>query len=181
MNLGRLFVIAIVAAALIAGGAIYYLQVYAFYDEVPATGPADVQLVPAGTETPEPVAHSEFRAIDANSSPIRYRACFTTDLMAEDLAAYTPYPDADPLVAPGWFDCFDAEAIGAALEDGTASAWLSVPEVQYGIDRVIAILPDGRGVAWHQINACGEVVFDGAAAPEGCPPPPEGYTPLNKP
>ena len=23
----------------------------------------------------------------------------------EDLAAYEPYPDADPLVAPSWFDC----------------------------------------------------------------------------
>lgn len=91
-----------------------------------------------------------------------------------DLSAYTPYPDAEPLVAPDWFDCFDAGAVGAALQDGTATAWLSVPEVHYGIDRVVAILPDGRGVAWHQINRCGEVVFDGNPAPEGCAEPPEG-------
>lgn len=181
MNVGRLFVIAIVVSALLTGASIYYLQVYAFYDEIPASGPSDVQLVPEGSDTPEPVAHADFRAIDADSSPIRYRACFTTDLTPEDLAAYTPYPEADPLVAPGWFDCFDADEIGAALEDGTATAWLSVPEVHYGIDRVVAILPDGRGVAWHQINACGAVVFDGAAPPDGCPPAPEGYEPQNMP
>ncbi len=50
---------------------------------------------------------------------------------------------------------------------------MGVENVQYGIDRVVAILPDGRGFVWHQINRCGEVVFRGDAAPEGCPPPPE--------
>jgi len=181
VNAGRAAAVAILLAALATGGAIYYLQVYAFYDEVPASGPSDVTLVPAGSDTPMPVPHANFRAIDADSSPIRYRACFTTDLTAAELSGYTPYPGADPLVAPGWFDCFDAEEIGTALAAGGATAWLSVPEVQYGIDRVVAILPDGRGVAWQQINDCGEVVFDGAPAPESCPPPPDGYEPLNKP
>ncbi|MEO0692827.1 MAG: DUF6446 family protein, partial [Pseudomonadota bacterium] len=27
---------------------------------------------------------------------------------------------------------------------------------------------------WHQINACGEEVFDGNPPPDGCPPVPEG-------
>ena len=65
--------------------------------------------------------------------------------------------------------------VGTALENGEAIAFLSVENVTYGIDRVAAILPDGRGVLWHQINRCGEVVFDGRPAPENCPEPPEGY------
>ena len=80
---------------------------------------------------------------------------------------------ATPRTAPGWFDCFDAEAIGDAIESGEARAYLGTKDVRYGIDRIVAILPDGRGFAWHDINACGEVVFDGDPAPEGCPPVPE--------
>ena len=53
-------------------------------------------------------------------------------------------------------------------------AFLGEENITYGIDRVIAVMPDGRGFGWNQINACGEVVFDGDAAPEGCPTPPEG-------
>jgi hypothetical protein len=47
--------------------------------------------------------------------------------------------------------------------------------VIYGVDRVVAITEDGRGYVWHQINRCGEVVFDGQAAPDDCPEPPQGY------
>jgi len=64
-------------------------------------------------------------------------------------------------------------AIGAALEQGEAVAFMGVENVRYGIDRIVAVMPDGRAVSWQQINACGEMVFDGNAAPEGCPEPPE--------
>lgn len=172
---GKLLAIVIVVSALIVGIAVYYLQIYAFYDEVAANGTDDVVLTNLVTGEPEPILYEDFRAIDADSSPIRYRACFTTT-MSEALLSetYQDYPEAEPLVAPGWFDCFDAEEIGGALEDGGALAFLSIRDVHYGIDRVVAILPDGRGFAWHQINGCGAVVFDGQAAPEGCAPPPEG-------
>lgn len=171
----RALIVGILAVALVAGAALYWLQVYAFYREVgPEAGP--VLLVSQGTGAPEALAVEGLRAIDADSSPIRYRACFTTPTPLVDLVArYAPYPDAQPLNAPGWFDCFDAEAVGEALEAGSARAFLSVPDLRYGIDRVVAILPDGRGVAWQQINACGAVVFDGEPAPEGCPPVPEGF------
>ena len=53
------------------------------------------------------------------------------------------------------------------------TAWLGTADITYGIDRVIALDADGRGYVWHQINPCGEVVFDGKPAPEGCPPKPE--------
>jgi hypothetical protein len=74
------------------------------------------------------------------------------------------------LTAPGWFGCFDAEAIGEALKEGRAVAYLGEENIHYGIDRVVAVMDDGRAFAWHQINACGAVVFNGEPAPEGCPP-----------
>ena len=56
---------------------------------------------------------------------------------------------------------------------GSAVALLGVENIDYGIDRIVAVFPDGRARSWNQINRCGEVVFDGAPAPEGCPPVPE--------
>jgi len=158
--------------ALLAGAAMYYLQVYHFYEPVEATGTDDVQLTNLVTGAPEPVLYNAFEGIDANSSPIRYRACFTTPMSHAILTeTFVAYEGAAPLTAPRWFDCFDAKAIGAALEDGRALAFLGQENILYGIDRVVAITEDGRGFAWQQINACGEVVFDGEPVPEGCPAP----------
>ncbi len=171
--MGKFLAILIVLAAILAGGALYYLQVYAFYEEVPATGAGDVQMTARASGAPEPVAHEGFRAIDADSSPIRYRACFTTPTPLAALSeTYEPYDRPVPLEAPGWFDCFDADDIGAALTNGSAKAFLGQQNIQYGIDRIVAVAEDGRGWVWHQINPCGEVVFDGQPAPEGCPAPP---------
>ena len=170
----RILIIALGLTALLAGLGMYYLQVYAYYDELSAEQVGPVLLVPQGSDAGEPVAVHDLRAIDSNSSPIRFRACFTVPEPLDSLAGrYAPYEDPTPLNAPSWFDCFDARTIGEALEAGTARAFLSVKDIRYGIDRVVAVLSDGRGFAWHQINACGEVVFDGQPAPEGCPPVPE--------
>ena len=132
-------------------------------------------LLPLDGSAPRPIAYENFSAIDADSSPIRYRACFTTPVSYGSLTDnYVIYDKAEPLVAPSWFNCFDAKEIGAALETGEAVAFLGTENVSYGIDRIVAVMPDGRGFVWHQINHCGEVVFDGDKAPEGCPVPPEG-------
>lgn len=172
--IARALILAIALMAVVAGAALYYFQVYAFYDEVTAEETGGVLLTRADTGEPEPVSFEGFRAIDSNSSPVRYRACFTPVQAPADLAAtYRAYPEAEPLNAPGWFDCFDAAEIGAALETGAAFALLGVENVTYGIDRVVAVMPDGSARAWHQINRCGEVVFDGNPAPADCPPAPE--------
>ena len=174
--IGKILAGVIVVTALLAGVAMYYLQVYAFYDEVSASGTDDVQLTSLVSGEPEPILYADFEAIDSDSSPIRYRACFTTQMSQAMLTeTYELYDGAVPLVAPGWFDCFDAKAIGAALENGTTLAFTGRRNIQYGVDRVVAVTEDGRGYVWHQINHCGEVVFDGEPAPEDCPTPPEGY------
>jgi hypothetical protein len=65
---------------------------------------------------------------------------------------YRLYDNPTPLNAPGWFDCFDAAAIGAALEKGEALAFLAEAEIRPGVDRVVAVFADGRAYAWHQLN-----------------------------
>ena len=173
--MGKLLAIAILVTALLAGGALYYLQVHHFYREVQLAsngGEVAMKITLAGGEVIDLPAR-DFEGIDADSSPIRFRACFTVRLPQD--AGLAPYPQAEPLNAPGWFDCFDAQAIGTALEEGRARAYMSERNIQYGIDRVLAVFPDGRAFAWHQINRCGEVVFDGQPAPDDCPDPPQGY------
>jgi hypothetical protein len=169
---GKVIGVFLVVLGLVAGAAMYWLQVYAFYDEVRLTsdGGDIVIRVTRADGTVTDIAASEFRGIDAESSPIRFRACFETAVSQSGLALY---PDPTPLVAPGWFECFDAAQIGADLSTGRATAVLGEANVVYGIDRVLALYPDGRAFAWHQINACGKVVFDGDPAPPGCPPVPE--------
>lgn len=175
--MGKLLSGAIVIVALITGVSIYYLQIYAFYEPVVANGVDDVQLTSLVSELPETVPYDKFEAIDANSSPIRYRACFTTPLSQALLSeTYVAVEYPVPLVAPGWFSCFDAKVIGKDLEDSKALAFMGTKNITYGVDRIIAIYPDGRGFAWNEINACGEKVFDGLSAPEGCPLPPENIS-----
>ncbi|MDF1669994.1 MAG: DUF6446 family protein [Roseovarius sp.] len=174
--MGKFLAGMILMSALAAGLAMYYLQVYHFYEEVSANGTDDVQLVSLVSGQPEPVLYDGFEAIDATSSPIRYRACFTTTMSHAMLSeTYEIYDTAEPLVAPKWFDCFDAGAIGLALEEGRALAFLGTKDIQYGVDRIVAITEDGKGYVWNQINRCGEIVFDGNRAPDDCPVPPQGY------
>jgi len=167
----RIMAASLVLSGVLAGAGIYYTQVYAFYDEVPATGPADVTLVPRAGGAPVPVAHSFFEAIDSDSSPIRYRACFVTDVpLAELRETFAPYPDAIPRNAPSWFSCFDAPAIGGALEAGAAQAFLGQKNVGYGVDQVVVVTENGRGYIWHDLNDCGEKAYDGTVIGEECPP-----------
>lgn len=168
----RIVILALLFSALIAGAAMWYLQVYAFYDELtPAeVGPVEVLDDRAAPVT---VAVSDLRAIDSDSSPIRFRACMQVE-DSTPFANAVVQPQAEPLVAPDWFDCFDAREIGEALESGQAEAYAWKLNEPYGIDRLLAVMPDGRAFAWNQINACGAVVFDGDPVPPGCPTPPEG-------
>ncbi|WP_293445844.1 DUF6446 family protein [Planktotalea sp.] len=170
MRLGQFLAGFTVFSALLAGGAMYYLQVYAFYEEVSAQGD-DVQLVSLMSGEPEPILFENFQAIDGSSSPIRYRACFTTEMSHALLSVtYVAFENAEPRNAPGWFDCFDAEAIGAELEVGTALTFLSQKNFAYGVDRVVAITEDGRGYVWHELNDCGAKAYDGSPTGEACPP-----------
>lgn len=167
---GKLLGIILVVSGLVAGIAMYYLQVYAFYEDVTQ---ADIRLTTLDGEVSDIVPLTEFRGIDAESSPIRFRACFTTSIALETArATYTPFEDAAPRNAPPWFECFDAEAIAAELAAGTAAAFLGEKNVGYGVDRVVVLTEDGRGFAWHELNDCGQKAYDGTVVGEECPPRP---------
>jgi hypothetical protein len=150
---GKLVAGGIVLTGLVAGIAMYWLQVYAFYEPVSFTPGTEITLVPIEGAVPEAIVVENIEGIDADSSPLRFRACFTTPLTQATLTeTYQLYDAPTPLTAPGWFDCFDADAIGEALERGEALAFLSQANISKGVDRVVAVFPDGRAFAWHQLN-----------------------------
>ena len=99
-----------VIGGLIFGVGIWWTNTRAYYAPVEvsvALQRADGTFLSVDTTAAE--------GIDAETSPLRYRACFTV-ADAPDLADAVPYEDPTPLIAPDWFDCFDATAIGTARE-----------------------------------------------------------------
>lgn len=152
MKAGKIVAAGFVGIGAVAGAAMYWLQQYAYYVPAEFTPSQEILLTPLESGQPEPILVENIQGIDASSSPLRFRACFTTPLTQGMLTeTYRAYPDAAPLIAPSWFDCFDAAAIGAALEEGTALAFLSQSQIAPQVDRVVAVFPDGRAYAWHQI------------------------------
>jgi hypothetical protein len=153
VNVARVILGAILIVAGVAGVFLWYTAERAFYEEVAFQPGAEIRLVPLVSKVPEPIMVAGIEGIDADSSPIKFRACFTTPLSLAMLTeTYQTYPGAEPLIAPRGFDCFDAEAIGRALESGEALAFLSEPDIHPGVDRVVAVFGDGRAYAWHQLN-----------------------------
>ena len=146
----------IVLSALLAGGAIYYLQEYAYYEDAAFTPGSEI-LLTALSGQPEAIPVTGLTGIDATSSPLRFRACFHSQIDQPTLTeAFRVYDKADPLIAPSWFTCFDAARIGAALDTGEAIAFLGQAGIAPQVDRVIAVFPDGSAYAWHQLSATGE-------------------------
>jgi hypothetical protein len=165
--MGKFLAVLLLGSAVIAGASMYYLQVYGLYDEVKTS---DVQLVSVVDDLPGSISFGNFQAIDSLSSPIRYRACFTTDLSISSLSeTYVSLEKASPRNAPKWFNCFDAAAIGAELMAGTAILFLGQKNVHFGVDRIVAITNDGRGYIWHDLNDCGDKAYDGTIVGEECP------------
>ena len=150
---GKLVAGFIVIFALATGAMIYWLQEYAFYTEASFQPGSEIDLTLLETGQPEPILADNVQGIDASSSPLRFRACFHTPMSQAMLTeTYKVYDKPTPLNGPSWFDCFDAAAIGAALQSGEAIAFLSQANIAPSIDRVVAVFPDGRAYAWHQLS-----------------------------
>lgn len=166
---GKIVGSAILISAAIAGASLYYLQVYGFYEEASAQV-SEVQLVSVVTDLPEPIRAEAIEAIDADSSPIRFRACFKTPASLPMLSeTYVGLDRATPRNAPAWFECFDAAAIAEEMAAGTALPFLGQKNVAFGVDRIVVITDDGRGYIWHELNDCGEKAYDGTIVGEECP------------
>lgn len=164
---GKIVAIGILATAVAVGAGVYYFSNFAYYE--PVEDPT-VSLTSLVSETPEEILIDEIEAIDAFSSPIRFRACFSTPMSQALLTeTYEVFEAPEPRNAPPWFDCFDADAIAEGLADGSAIAFTGTRNIQFGIDRVVAVFADGRGYVWHQLNDCGEKLYDGSPASDDCP------------
>lgn len=148
---GKILTIILLVVAVISGAAIYWLQVYGYYYDAPEN--TEIQLVNIATGQGETIPVDDFVGIDADTSPLRFRACFTMPFSQALLSeTYQFYQGATPLIAPDWFECFDAAAIGADLEQGMALAFLGRTGIDKVADQVIAVYPDGRAFAWNQLN-----------------------------
>jgi hypothetical protein len=154
---GKLVAGGIVLTALVAGIGGYWLQEYAFYAPVAFQTGAEIVLTPLSSPNPVAIPVSDVQGIDATSSPLRFRACFTSQISLATLTeGYTVYDKPTPLNAPSWFTCFDAGKITQALDSGEAVAFLGqanvVPNTSDAqVDRVIAVFPDGQAFAWNQL------------------------------
>lgn len=152
MTSGKLLGVMFVVVPLTFAIVMYWQQEYAYYHEALFQPGNEILLTPIESNLPEPILADNVQGIDAESSPLRFRACFHTPLTQAMLTeTYRAYEGAVPLIAPEWFDCFDATAIGEALEKGEALAFLSQSNVAPMVDRVVAVFPDGRAYAWHQL------------------------------
>lgn len=170
MNAGKFIAGGIVLIGVAAGISMYWLQEYAYYEPAQFVPSQEILLTPIESGLPEPILVQTIQGIESASVPMKFRACFTTPMTQAMLTeTYVAYSGAVPLTAPSWFDCFDANAIGEALEEGTALAFLSQSQIAPQIDRVVAVFPDGRAYAWHQIAPDTANAYTGAtpaAAPE---------------
>lgn len=136
---GRILIIGFLTFVVVFAAALWWFQTRAYYEETAAD---TVEM--AGQSYPV----SDWRGIDAPTSPIKLRACFR---LAEAPDA-PEVEDAAPLVAPGWFDCFDAPALARALEAGEATAYLAAPDEFGAARRIVARFPDGRAYMWRQLK-----------------------------
>jgi hypothetical protein len=134
---GKWVVTCLVGFVLVFGMGFWWFQEHAFYDETYS----DVVTI-EGWEYPV----TQWKGITSDSSPLKMRACFVIKVPFE--AEETN--GATPLVAPGWFRCFDAKFLTEQLDREYAKAYIAQRDDPKGFDRIIAILPGGRSYMWRQ-------------------------------
>ncbi len=139
---GKRLMTAFLAVVAVFAAALVWFQFFAFYER--STG---LTALEAGGQT---IAVSDWEGIDAGTSPLKRRACFRAD--PAEFADFEVAPDAEPLVAPFWFGCFDARTIAGDLAAGRAVAHELERDVPEGFDLMAAVYPDGRVYLWRQLN-----------------------------
>ena len=140
---GKTLVISLLTFTVLFSIALYYFQVFAFYKKSDGLPSIKVlsKLIPV----------QNYRGIDSAASGLKLRGCFTVDT-----AEFSDLPTlsrATPLSAPFWFDCFDNVEIQKAIDTGKAKAFLVAENEKDGIDRVVAVFPNGNAFQWRQLNS----------------------------
>ena len=138
---GKYVVAGLVGFTVLFGMAFWWAQEHAFYEETQAE---EHTIAIAGQVYPV----TEWNSITSTSSPLKMRACFVIGETIEALPALAP----EPLVAPGWFRCFNAEVIAENLARDYAKAYVAEQNSPHGFDRIVAVFPGGRAYMWRQPN-----------------------------
>ena len=140
---GKILVSMLLIFTVVFSLALYYFQVFAYYQNVDGGNSIKIRgkVVPV----------EEYVGIDSNTSGLKLRGCFMAD--PQNFAYLPSFDDAKPLSAPFWFRCFDSKKIQLALNDGSAKAFLASENEKDGIDRIVAIYPNGEGFQWRQLNS----------------------------
>lgn len=136
---GRTLGLGLIGFAILFGVGLWYSQEYAFYEH--ADGVIAIRI--AGQDVPV----EGYEGIDGTSSPLKLRGCFRVD---PALVVGPVSDDPAPTIAPRWFSCFDAAAIGEALQRGEGRAVVAERDPS-GVFRIVAVFPDGRAYQWRQI------------------------------
>ena len=123
---------------------LFYFQNFAYYERLEVKNRLLIEK--------QMIEVTNYYGIDASSSGLKLRECFTVSDEFFDVKNLTIYQKPTPLNAPFWFTCFNAESITKDLNANKAVAFLSKKEEFDGIDKVIALYPDGTGFQWRQLN-----------------------------
>ena len=140
---GKVFVILFSVFVIVFAIALFYFQVFAFYvksDNLKSIAVLDRK-----------VNVQNYRGIDSVTSGLKLRGCFKVD--PKEFAEIPNLVKATPLSAPFWFTCFDHAEIQKAIDVGNAKAFLVSENEKDGIDRVVALYPDGTAFQWRQLNS----------------------------
>ena len=141
---GKTLMIGLLSLTAVFAAVLWYFQIYAYYDDL-----EEQPLVVQGTTYPV----ESWQGIDAISSPLKRRVCLTlTPESATRIRDEQFEIKAEPLVAPSWFECFDAKALSRDLQAGKASAYMTGPSGFEGVDDYLAVYPDGRAFIWRQLH-----------------------------
>ena len=140
---GRFLVVGLLGFTTFFAIFLYYFQVFAYYQ---TSAPLDYVTI-QGTRVPV----TRYIGIDSKTSGLKLRGCFFTD--PTKFVDFEIHKKATPLSAPFWFNCFESGSIQRALDAGDAKAYLAVENEKDGIDRVVAIYPNGMGFQWRQLNS----------------------------
>ncbi len=140
---GKTFSIGLGVFCFLFGVTLFYFQVFAFYSKV-----SDLDYIKFEGL---PIAVSNYRGIDSDTSALKLRGCFNVDpnLFSTKPLAANP----TPLAAPFWFDCFDYEYLSNELESGDARAYVAQPNEYDGIDRLVLVFASGEAYQWRQLNS----------------------------
>ena len=79
----------------------YYLEVYGYYQPLPASAPAAQIRLTTFAGSTEAMMASDFEGIEGEASPLKFRGCFVTPMSLAMLTeTFEPYENPTPLIAP---------------------------------------------------------------------------------